>query len=34
MADVIKCIEAIPMGGTDCALLMLWATRNKLNVWA
>jgi 60 kDa SS-A/Ro ribonucleoprotein len=30
--DVIKCIEAIPMGGTDCALPMLWAARNKLNV--
>src|SRR5204862_6384478 len=25
MADVIKRIEAIPMGGTDCALTMLWA---------
>jgi 60 kDa SS-A/Ro ribonucleoprotein len=32
--DVIKRIEAIPMGGTDCALPMLWAARNKLNVWA
>ena len=32
LADVIKHIEAIPMGGTDCALPMLWATRNKLNV--
>ena len=32
MADVIKRIEAIPMGGTDCALPMLWAARNKLNV--
>jgi 60 kDa SS-A/Ro ribonucleoprotein len=32
LADVIKCIEAIPMGGTDCALPMLWAARNKLTV--
>src|SRR6266567_7318311 len=34
LADVIKCIEAIPMGGTACALPMLWAARNKLNVSA
>src|SRR5438552_3069444 len=32
LAEVIKPIEAIPMGGTDCALPMLWAARNKLNV--
>jgi 60 kDa SS-A/Ro ribonucleoprotein len=32
LADVIKRIEAIPMGGTDCALPMLWAARNCLNV--
>src|SRR5258708_39079130 len=32
LAEVIKVIEKIPMGGTDCALPMLWATRNKLNV--
>jgi len=32
LADVIQRIEAIPMGGTDCALPMLWAARNKLNV--
>ena len=32
LADVIKRIEAIPMGGTDCALPMLWAARNKLDV--
>jgi len=32
LADVIKRIEAIPMGGTDCALPMLWAARNKVNV--
>jgi hypothetical protein len=30
--DVIKRIESIPMGGTDCALPMVWARRNKLNV--
>jgi 60 kDa SS-A/Ro ribonucleoprotein len=34
LADVIRRIEAIPMGGTDCALPMLWAARNKLNVSA
>jgi 60 kDa SS-A/Ro ribonucleoprotein len=34
LADVIKHIEGIPMGGTDCALPMLWAARNKLNVSA
>ena len=34
LAEVIKRIEAIPMGGTDCALPMVWATRNKLNVSA
>jgi 60 kDa SS-A/Ro ribonucleoprotein len=32
LAKVIKRIEAIPMGGTDCALPMLRAARNKLNV--
>ncbi len=32
LAEVIKRIEAIPMGGTDCALPMLWAARNKLDV--
>ncbi len=32
LADVIKRIEAIPMGGTDCALPMVWARRNKLTV--
>jgi 60 kDa SS-A/Ro ribonucleoprotein len=30
--DVIKCISAIPMGGTDCALPMIWARRHKLRV--
>ncbi len=29
--DVIQRIKAIPMGGTDCALPMVWARRNKLN---
>jgi 60 kDa SS-A/Ro ribonucleoprotein len=32
LADVIKCVSSIPMGGTDCSLPMLWAARNKLNV--
>jgi 60 kDa SS-A/Ro ribonucleoprotein len=32
LADVVKRISSIPMGGTDCALPMLWAARNKLNV--
>lgn len=30
--DVIKRISAIPMGGTDCALPMVWARRQKLNL--
>ncbi len=30
--QVIKQVQAIPMGGTDCALPMVWAARNKLNV--
>ncbi|MGN6552862.1 MAG: hypothetical protein ACTHLW_03980 [Verrucomicrobiota bacterium] len=30
LADVIKHIEAIPMGGTDCALPMLWALERKV----
>ena len=29
--SVIKKVRAIPMGGTDCALPMVWARRNKLN---
>jgi len=32
LAEVIKRIESIPMGGTDCALPIVWAARNKLNV--
>jgi hypothetical protein len=31
LADVIKRIEAIPMGGTDCALPMVWAARNQFD---
>jgi 60 kDa SS-A/Ro ribonucleoprotein len=34
LADVIKRIEAIPMGGTDCSLPMVWAGRNQLRVSA
>jgi 60 kDa SS-A/Ro ribonucleoprotein len=34
LAEVIKVIEAVPMGGTDCAMPMVWATRHKLNVSA
>jgi 60 kDa SS-A/Ro ribonucleoprotein len=30
--DVIKRVTAIPMGGTDCALPMVWARRHKLKV--
>ncbi len=32
--SVIGKVRAIPMGGTDCALPMIWAARNKLNVSA
>jgi 60 kDa SS-A/Ro ribonucleoprotein len=32
--DVIQRIRAIPMGGTDCALPMVWARRNRLKVSA
>jgi 60 kDa SS-A/Ro ribonucleoprotein len=32
LAEVVKRVSSIPMGGTDCALPMLWAARNKLNV--
>jgi len=28
--SVIEKVRAIPMGGTDCALPMVWARRNKL----
>ena len=29
---VVKAIEALPMGGTDCALPMIWAQQNKVEV--
>ncbi|HUS14983.1 MAG TPA: TROVE domain-containing protein [Chloroflexia bacterium] len=28
--DVVRTTEAIPMGGTDCALPMIWAVRHKV----
>src|SRR5207253_9463934 len=28
--DVVRTIEAIPMGGTDCALPMKWALKHKV----
>ena len=34
LAEVIKRIEAIPMGGTDCALPMVWARRNRVHTSA
>jgi 60 kDa SS-A/Ro ribonucleoprotein len=30
--DVLKTISGLPFSGTDCALPMLWATANKVNV--
>ena len=30
--DVCRQLAVIPMGGTDCALPMLWATANKIPV--
>ncbi len=30
--DVIKTVEKVPMGGTDCALPMLYATARKLDI--
>ena len=30
--DVVTAIGKLPMGGTDCALPMIWAQRNKLDV--
>jgi 60 kDa SS-A/Ro ribonucleoprotein len=30
--DVVKAVEKLPMGGTDCALPMIWATRNRVPV--
>ena len=32
--SVIERVRAIPMGGTDCSLPMVWARRNKLRVSA
>ena len=32
--DITQRTRAIPMGGTDCALPMVWARRNKLRVSA
>jgi len=32
--SVIEKVRAIPMGGTDCSLPMVWARRNKLRVSA
>lgn len=28
--DAVNAMKAVPMGGTDCALPMLWATRHKV----
>jgi 60 kDa SS-A/Ro ribonucleoprotein len=30
--DVLKVVDGLPFGGTDCALPMVWATRNKVEV--
>jgi len=30
--DAVRAIEQVPMGGTDCALPMLWAARTKVDV--
>jgi 60 kDa SS-A/Ro ribonucleoprotein len=32
--SVIEKVRSIPMGGTDCAMPMVWARRNKLRVSA
>lgn len=32
LRDVVKAVSRLPMGGTDCALPMLWATKNKVPV--
>jgi 60 kDa SS-A/Ro ribonucleoprotein len=32
--SVIERVRAIPMGGTDCSLPMLWARRHKVRVSA
>jgi 60 kDa SS-A/Ro ribonucleoprotein len=30
--DVVKTVAALPMGGTDCALPMIWAQNNGIDV--
>jgi 60 kDa SS-A/Ro ribonucleoprotein len=30
--DVVRQVSSLPMGGTDCALPMLWAERNRIDV--
>ncbi len=30
--DVVRAVDGLPFGGTDCALPMLWATENKVKV--
>ena len=30
--DVLKAVDGLPFGGTDCALPMIWALRNKVEV--
>ena len=30
--DVVRAVEALPMGGTDCALPMIWAQKHRVDV--
>ncbi|AKT41327.1 TROVE domain-containing protein [Chondromyces crocatus] len=30
--DVLKAVDGLPFGGTDCALPMIWAQKNKIEV--
>ncbi|KYF53204.1 RNA-binding protein [Sorangium cellulosum] len=30
--DVLRAVDALPFGGTDCALPMIWAKRNRVEV--
>ena len=30
--DVVSAVDALPMGGTDCALPMIWAETNRIDV--
>jgi len=30
--DVLKLVEGLPFGGTDCSMPMIWATKNKIVV--